>query len=233
MPKGKKAANDGGAAQSRQQEIDDLVAHHVARIRAHQPLIDKQQAVVKEEKAKLAELQATQSDMYLEAKADTRFDREDLQWAVKALDGGGRTLLKHQRARAAICRALGYPYQAELDLDGQVPDEARDELDWNTDGYLAGRRAAEPSPPRECPERFVQAWMAGYHKGQEVNGEQLSRAAVIIEERSQPSTAPAVEVDPEAEEAALDDQVERLRRSDFMKTGAGEDASEAQPADAA
>ncbi len=230
-----KPANDAGPkAEAKRDDRADLLVHHLTRIRLERVDLDNLQTAAKEAKAKVTDKQATITDMFHEAKADTRLDREDIEWALNAMTGGGRRLIKHQRDRAFICEVLGYPYQPDMLPDeDKTPAEARDEIDWNTDGFLAGRRAGEPTPPKDCPERFCQAWMDGYHTGQAKNGEALTRAKVVIEARNKPIVDPS-EDEEHDEEEELDEAAKRLKSSDFMKTGtAGGDDSAAETGAAA
>lgn len=232
MPPKKNAANDAAAsAPAFDQARADLVVYHLNKIRQHKPLIDKAAAEVKEAKAKLSDLQQTQTDMFHQAKADTRIDRQVLERKIKQLEGGARRIVRERDEDAFLDRALGFPVQGDLQFGDETPSEARDELEWEAEGYLAGRRGDDPTPPDGCHPRFHPAYTKGWHKGQEETQQVILRAAGIIDQRDAPNTDEATEID---EEQELEDAVDRVRNSDFMKTGGDEPTgSEPQPADAA
>lgn len=56
--------------------------------------------------------------------------------------------------------------QAQLQLGDNAPAEVKDEAHWKGEGYKAGLRQQIGKPPPECPERFVQPWMAEHARGQ-------------------------------------------------------------------
>ena len=111
---------------------------------------------------------------------------------------------RRARFRAWLGLPAGAPPQTELPL------EVRDEQDWEADGYRAGIRADEPKPPKECPPRFGQAWMKGYHAGQEQNAKALAfKPASVI--AAAPPPAPAPEPEKEPTRAELKAQEKRVR----------------------
>ena len=121
-----------------------------------------------------------------------------------------------KEARRARFRAwLGLPAGAPATDD--LPLEVRDEQDWEAEGYRAGIRADEPKPPKECPPRFHQAWMKGWHAGQEQNTKALAfKPASVL------TPAPAPEPEKEPTKAELRAQEARARES-LDKLGKGDD----------
>lgn len=76
------------------------------------------------------------------------------------------------------------PDQPSLNLDGQTPEEVRDEAYWRAEGLKAGYRRLPATPPEGIPERFVQTWLAERARGaaevptdhdEETMGEQAAR----------------------------------------------------------
>lgn len=59
------------------------------------------------------------------------------------------------------------PDDEQQSLLGSGPQEPRDEFHWRGEGYKAGLRQAERSPPPACPERHVQAFLQDYDRGLE------------------------------------------------------------------
>lgn len=46
-----------------------------------------------------------------------------------------------------------------------LPTAVQDAAHFDSEGYQAGLRAAEPKPPMEVPAMFVKNWMEGWHTG--------------------------------------------------------------------
>lgn len=70
---------------------------------------------------------------------------------------------------------VGLPAATQTDLEARMPDAAKDEFDWRGSGYTAGLRGSAADPKADgCPQRFEQAWLEEYHKGQEKNALALS-----------------------------------------------------------
>lgn len=55
--------------------------------------------------------------------------------------------------------------QVELMLGDKAPQEHKDEAHWSGEGLKAGLRQMPSTPPSECPERFVQAYMKAHERG--------------------------------------------------------------------
>lgn len=238
MPRSKTANDDGPRVDPKHQERADLLAYHMTVLTAGQLAVEREKTNVDEAKAILSEVQSDLTDKFHLAKADTRLDRKVLERALLALKNGARSLIHEREEWDFVCEALGIAYQPDMFRNPATPEAARDEMEWEADGYLSGRRATEFKPPEGCPPMFDQAWRRGYHRGQGANAEQLARAKSIIEERDRPSVEPAVDLTDPDNEADLDDAARALKRSGFMETGgpdaaAGVDAEGAHAADAA
>lgn len=130
----------------------------------------------------------------------------------------------------------GLPVGGQADLFASTPVEIKDGMDWEADGYRAGMRATEPKPPSECPERFHQDWMKGYHNGQERNAWALAERGKIVDRRT--DIAPGkVELEPveddRDEDEVIDDAARKLKREGWTQPSAeeaGVGAGETQPA---
>ena len=94
--------------------------------------------------------------------------------------------------RARFRAWLGLPAGPRPTDELKMPEEAKDEIAWEYEGLRAGLRADEPKPPKECPPRFHQAWLRGWHAGQ-------ARNAAALAYKPAPAAEPAPEPEPERE----------------------------------
>jgi len=191
-----------------------LLNHHIGRLRAQQSKVELARAPFDAERQALTDLiNAAKSDL------GKGYTRKRLSALLEDFGARVRNLMQEEEQRAQDRIALGLPvYGLQADLFGSTaPQEQRDEFTFEADGYGAGRRGDEPTPPADVPERFVQLWMKGYHKGQEENGLQLGRVDAIIARQAPTKAEPAA---PEDAEAAADKTVRKLRKSGFMDTSA-------------
>lgn len=161
--------------------------------------------------------------MFHEAKADTRIERDTFERALKTQKAGARKAAKDRAEWDMVCEAAGLPFQLELLGTDATPSLTKDELAWEAEGYLAGRRADDATAPEGCTGDNLQAFMRGYHKGQEENGLRLGRAQAIIDARATPQPTEAADLSGEDEEERLDEAARKLKRSGFMDRS-GDDA---------
>ena len=189
----RKTANENSpvaSADSRQERVD-LIAYHLASlgpklvsVAAVKAEVDE---VISEAKGRLSEAQQQLTDMFHEAKADTRIERETFERALKTQKAGARKAANDREIWDMVCEAAGIPFQLELLGDDKTPTLSKDELAWEAEGYLAGRRAEDATAPKGCTGDSIQAFMRGYHKGQEENG---LRAWVALRRSSRPARRP-------------------------------------------
>lgn len=135
---------------------------------------------------------------------------------------GGRLELQRQEDR----EDLGLPTFTQLELkfgNDATPQETKDELAWESEGYLAGRRAEDPTAPDGCPARMVTHFMKGYHEGVAQNGKLLARAGEVAKERDEAAKpkAPAPEVKDPLDPAEVKKAAKALEAKGFtQKNGA-------------
>lgn len=110
------------------------------------------------------------------------------------------------------------PEQSELQLGAKVPAEAKDEAHWRAEGFKAGLRQMLRTPPTECAERFVQAWMHEYDRGlKEVLEANAPRPMASVASQA---TADFAEDNPEID---VDAAARKLKANpQFMARGADE-----------
>lgn len=106
------------------------------------------------------------------------------------------------------------PDQPKLNLDGQTPEEVRDEAYWAAEGYKAGLRRLAATPPDGIPERFVQKWLSERARG----------AAEVPADHGEVSVAEQARKDfaEDNPDVDLDAEAKRLKESGFTDRGAPE-----------
>jgi hypothetical protein len=223
MPRSKTANDDRPATIPNKQERADLLSHHMVLLRAQEVRLASKKAELDELRAEYSEEQQTLTDLFLQAKSDTRIERQMLERALKVEKSGVRAAHKEAADWNFVCEALGYPYQPDMFGTDATPEPAKDLLFWEAEGYLNGRRAGDPAAPKGCTGEALQAFLKGRDKGQAENGLALGRAKNVIEARATPSVEPPVDLNSEEGQEAIDDAAKKLKKSDFMKTG-GDDA---------
>lgn len=119
--------------------------------------------------------------------------------------------------------------QAKMHLGGNTPEEARDEHDWEIEGYKAGLRNLPSSPPAECSPRFHQSFMRGHEMGFKSQLESLAQNApkppgVTAAEVAAQAAADFAEEHPEID---LDAEARKLKNSSFMERSSPDDGFEA------
>lgn len=128
-----------------------------------------------------------------EARADLGkgYTRKRLGALLEDITSRLRNLLKEEGDRFQDRVDLGLPvYGTQADLFGPAnasPQEAQDEIHWEADGYLFGRRGAERDPPEGCPHRFGSAFLKGYDRGQDETGRLMVEAMEAKKRLAEPA----------------------------------------------
>lgn len=219
------AANDDkpkGKTTLSAEERKQLLVHHMSHLRA-------KQAEVNELREPLKAAQEEFTALVNEAKADLGkgYTRKHLVSLLEDSTSRLRDLMKEEEQRAFDREALGLPVfgiQADLfgDAATKMPDEARDELQYEAEGYMRGRAGLLQEIPDGTPPRFHQAVMKGYERGQEQTRADFIAGAEIRKAQAEPDA----DVEPEnldIEDAldpdVIDDAAKKLKKSDFMARG--------------
>jgi len=100
-----------------------------------------------------------------------------------------RNILAEEEQRYQDRIDLGLPVhgqQQSLFGGDETPAEAKDELAWEAEGYLFGRRGAERTAPDGTPPRFVPAFLKGWDRGQAETQQLMVAAMDAIKRRATP-----------------------------------------------
>lgn len=242
MPDGTTAAARPMVGKVRsEQEHGDLLTYHLTLIRKEMAGVDAAKVPVDEAKAELADANEALTKAFNAAKGDLGrgYTRE---YMLSLINDGKKKVteqVEHEKMRArdkVILNQPVYGVQPELFPGQETPQEAKDEMAWEAEGYQRGLRGDLEELQDGDPPRFHQAIMRGYEQGQKVTAERYARA-MLLRQAEQTPDAGATPVDlnePEPgtveAEAAEEASMDRARASlDAM--GDGEPEEEAATAE--
>lgn len=202
------------------EEHRQLLTHHMSKLRA-------KQAEINDLRAPLKDAQEEFTALVNEMKADLGkgYTRKYIVGLLEDASTRLRNLLEEEERRARDREALGLPVfgiQADLFATAAsttTPDEAKDEVFYEAEGFMRGRNGLLQEVPDGTPPRFHQAVMRGFQKGQELTQEDFVAGAKLREAQAEPDAgAEAKDLDaPEpgtAEaHAAQDASVRRAKKS--------------------
>lgn len=203
-----------------QEEKNALLVHHMSILRGLGREVAEARAPLKAaQEAFTAAINLAKGDL---GKAYTR---KRLVGLLDDVSTRLRNLLREEEQRFQDRVALGLPvFGQQLDMFGTdaTPDEAKDTIYWEAEGYLLGRRAADPKI-EGMPPRFEPDLLRGYHRGQEENGRLMKQAAEL--KRGEPDPAAAtVDLNDEDEKddsvVDIDEAARKLKRGGFTKRSA-------------
>lgn len=205
------------------EEHSQLLVYHTDRLRVAQRAVDKAKEPLKDAQEEL-------TARFNEAKADLGkgYSRKYLTSLLEDVTAQTRDQVTEEQRRAEDRATLGLPvFGKQMDLFGagaaKMPEEARDELFYEFEGFKRGRNGTLEEIPEGCPPRFHQAVLKGYAAGQKATQEDLLAAAELKAKMGQPDAGEGDEPDlnatpdPEAQEEAIEEGVQKLKKSGFTK----------------
>lgn len=136
----------------------------MAKMRTAQAEVEAAQAVVKQKRDVVNSI--------LDQAQAAGFKKGEVRELLKdsAIKGTRKDLREAEERRVRFREYLGLPVGMQPDLLDRMPEGSMDELDWRGHGYTSGLRADEPNPKEAgVPDRFHQAWLEEWHRGQEKN----------------------------------------------------------------
>lgn len=87
---------------------------------------------------------------------------------------------RREARRNDLHRLAGRKSGEQQDLVELIQDTVDEAIAAENAGYRAGRRADDPTPPKEVSPVLHPDWLRGWHAGQEFNGLQLAKAAEVL-----------------------------------------------------
>jgi len=201
-----------------------LTVHFALKVIADQRIADQK-------KADLDSARSTVNGHFKLISAELGITRKDFEAHVLGvLNMSEAEYANAEKNRARLHRLAGVKSGDQIDLlDHVLADTVDDAIAAEANGYRAGRRADDPTPPDTLSSIFITDWMRGWSKGQEANGMQLAKAAEVLA-RPKPGTMVAAD-EPEEEDPTDPDVIaakaRKLKGSDWMEPTADEASFEA------
>lgn len=125
-------------------------------------------AAVEEHRAPFDAAKKAHTQVFHLAKAaNPEFTREYLLKKMKEMNRSPQENAEKKAMEARHDRWLGIltPEQQKMHLEPGTPQEAKDEVDWQSRGYSSGLRGLEPKLPEGIPPRMDQPFMKGHGIG--------------------------------------------------------------------
>lgn len=193
-------------------EVGALVIHHELKIREGQRKVD----------ALMVDLKSARdvvNGQFKRMTADVGYTRKEFEAEVIALGEMSDAEYRNREAkRLRLHRLAGRQVGEQLDLVDVIADTVDEANAAEHDGYRAGRRGDDPTPPKGVSGILTQDWMRGYHAGQEFNRTQLLIAAEVLARPKPGQMAAAPEETAEGdEEDEIEAEVQRLEDAGWAK----------------
>jgi hypothetical protein len=150
--------------------------------------IIEDQRKVDAKKVELDGLREVVNGHYKRMTADLHFTRKEFE--AEVIVKGRMTEVEYLNSEARRSRLhvlSGRKPGEQLSILDAIQDTADEAVAAEQDGYRAGRRADDPTPPSTVSPILHTDWMRGWHMGQEYNGAQLTKAHEILA-RPKPGT---------------------------------------------
>jgi hypothetical protein len=201
-------------------EQSALTTHYALKVIAQQKVVAQKQAELDGERSQV-------NGFFKLISKDLGITRKDFEANVIAVLGMTEAEYAHSEAkRTRLHRLAGVKVGEQLDLVDAIKDTVDEALQAEADGYRAGRRADDPTPPKEVASVLVQDWMRGYHAGQEFNGLQLQKAAEVLARPKPGEMAAAPDEEDEEEEDDGDPEVIRRKANALKDSGWAEPSAD-------
>lgn len=211
-----------------------LLVHHMTKLRGKRSEIEALRAPLKDAQEEFTALMN-------EAKADLGkgYTRKYLTTLLEDSTTRLRDLLAEEERRARDREALGLPvFGVQADLFGaataKMPEEARDEIHWEAEGYMRGRNGMLQQIPEGAPPRFHPTILKGYSRGQQATQEDFLAGQELKKKQANPDATAAAQPlndpEPTIAEARAAERKSVAKAKESLKTiggGASEDRFEA------
>lgn len=152
---------------------------------------------------------------FSQARGELRLTRKEFEEVLALQDMTEAEFLNHEAKRSARMRLQGLPVGEQIELP--LGDTADDLAQARANGFRAGMRGEDGSPPDHVSPVCHQDWLGGWTEGQAKLAEGMFKAAGVLEKIKASQPAP-VELEPEEPEPediedGLDDAARKLKRS--------------------
>lgn len=205
-----------------------LLNHHMSIIRTANQAVELARAPLKVAQDNLtARIDEARADL-----GKKKYTRKRLLSYLEDLGARLRNILAEEEQRYQDRQDLGLPVHGEqlsLTLAGtETPEEAKDELAHEAEGYLRGRRGDMHAIVDGDPPRFHPVILKGFAKGQDETGKLVAEGMALRQRRAEPDPAatPAALNEPEptiADERAAERRQTRAAKESLEKLFGGDD----------
>lgn len=197
---------------------EPLTDDELAALQVHYGLkIRSARHVAAEAKATYDTARGEVNALFKRAGADLKWTRKEFEDLLEKQDMSDAEFKHAEAKRSKRYELGGLPVGAQLDMF--AGDTVDDKAEAHANGYRAGLRADDPTPPSNIATFLHPDWLAGWNAGQEFNAMQLAKAETILEARK-PATV-ALEADDEAktDEDPADPEVIRRKANELKDSG--------------
>lgn len=223
-----------------QEEKNNLLVFHIEQIAAQQVKVEAAKVPVTEAKAELTDEQERLTALFNSAKSDLGrgYSREFLQGLIKDRAAKVRDLVAIEQLRAHSKMVLGQPVfnqQPELFPGKETPDATKDDLAWEAECYARGRAGAL-DPLAGVPAHLLQSAQTAFDAGQAETQRLYLAGQKIAQDRAQPSTEAAVDLnvgakaeDKDLDPETIDAQARKLKANGFTEGAKASKAKSSGP----
>ena len=178
-----------------------LQLHYTLRIRAQIKKAEAAKAIYDAERNEV-------NGVFSLIKGDLKIPRKEFEELLALQDMGEREFIAHEAKRHQRMVNQGLPVGTQLDMFG-TGDTVDDQAVAYADGYRAGRRGDDGTPPETTATFLHPNWQEGWNDGVAENAPKLARATAIMEARA---AAPVDDDDSDREEGDVEIDPAALER---------------------
>ncbi|AGH31340.1 hypothetical protein TVVG_00046 [Tetraselmis viridis virus SI1] len=155
-----------------------------------------------------------------------------LDTILKMADWDREEVQDHFATRRKYAGWMGLPIAKDRDMFEGLSEDEFQRQEWEHKGLTQGLLNREPKPPEECPANMHQAFMTGFHKGQERRSESGARGtkakAKPAGEKKAPAKKATAKKDAKADEKPADDGKPEAPKGGYRDAAAQQDAKAAE-----
>lgn len=194
------------------EEMAALNAYFSTSIRRQQRKADEAKAAYDAERTEV-------NSLFALVKGELKYSRKEFQEVLAAQDMSEAEFLHAETKRHARFLINGLPVGAQLDMFATPRDTADEAAMAEANGYRAGRRGDDPTPPKEVSPILHPDFMRGWSRGQDEVGKQFIAGQEILKARTNKGKLTAEDPDPEPEEDEADPEVVKAKARKLKAAG--------------